>query len=83
MDKQQRALEAKELLDNEPLQRLFAEIREDAQTAFLKSGGNPDQMTAAFQKVRAVETILAELNNRVNGFAYEEKRKEQQRERHA
>jgi len=64
-DIKRRATEARTLLSDPSLSDVLNEIREDAIAAFLTSGGNAEQMTAAYQDVQAVQTILDALQRRI------------------
>lgn len=65
--------------DPEGLPAILREIREEASNAFLSSGGDPARMAAAYEKVRAAETIEAALQIRMEAETFEQK-KEKQRE---
>lgn len=81
-DIERRAVEARTLLSEQSaLPAVLEEIRQEAVAAFLSSGGDPERMAAAFDKVRAVETLRHALRQRENALTVEEhqKRKEQQR----
>jgi hypothetical protein len=74
MSKSQRALVARRLLEDEDLQALFAEIRDDATRIFLNASASAADLEAAHFKVRAVETVLNALRERLTDKAIEEKR---------
>lgn len=75
-DVRRRAAEARALLDDPAFQDVCNEIREDAKRDFLASGGDPDQMAAAHERVRAVETFEASLQARIAEQAMLDKREQ-------
>ena len=78
---QRRATEAQTLLsDQSPLPGVLAEIREDAQAAFLVSGGDPAKLAEAYEGIKAVAFLEKVLQRRMNAGSVEakaERRKEQ------
>lgn len=71
-----KAADAARLLEDAALREVLSEIEEEAKAAFLASGGNPDRMAAAFEKVRAAETVRARLQARIADEAVEAKREQ-------
>lgn len=78
-DVRRRAAEARALLNDPAFQDVCNEIREEATAAFLGSGGNPDQMAAAHERVRAVETFEQALQSRIAEQSLLDKREQQHR----
>ena len=82
-DKQTRAREAQTLLSEQSaLPAVLDEIRQEAVTAFLNSGGDADAMAKAFKGIEAVNLLKQRLQSRIADGAFEAK-KEQQRGTHA
>lgn len=77
-----RAQAARRLMEDADLTALLSEIEEEATAAFLVSRGDPALLTAAFEKVRAVQTLRNALQTRLSDEAVADKR-EQKRGPHA
>lgn len=75
-DVRRRAAEARALLADPAFQDVCNEIRAEATEAFLGSGGDPGQMAAAHERVRAVETFEASLQSRIAEQAMLDKREQ-------
>jgi hypothetical protein len=80
-DTERRAAEARALLDDPCLTAVLSEIEDEAKALFLASGGDPGRLTAAFEKVRAVQTLRAALKSRLldHGLAVKREQKRQHR----
>lgn len=71
-----KAADAARLIDDEALARFLNDLKEEGATAFLVSGGDPERMAAAFDKVRAAETVLSALQTRVSDERIEAQREQ-------
>lgn len=70
----QRAVEARELLNNLAFQSLMDEIRSDAVGVFLDASCDITRITSAHDNVRAVQTIFDALQARLDAEAIEDKK---------
>lgn len=70
----ERARAAQRLLDDPELTDFLNEIEAEATQSFLDSGGDPDRMAVAHERVRAVETLRQHLANQVSDQAVAAKR---------
>jgi hypothetical protein len=69
-----RANQARELLANDAFEQVMAEIRDDAVRLFLDAKSGIEALQEAHARVRAVETVHAALQSRLDEEAVEEKR---------
>lgn len=74
MDVSQKAAEARTLLASQAFQAIVEDIRGDAVKVFLRSEANADEISAAHDRVRAVQFILDAIQARLNAEAIQEKR---------
>jgi hypothetical protein len=70
----QKALEARELLNNLAFQGLMEEIRSDAVGVFLDASCDITRIASAHDRVRAVQTILDALQARLDAEVIEDKK---------
>jgi len=70
----QRAAEARALLANEALLSVLSEIKDDATAVFLNPFSGIEEIARAHEGVRAVETVLAALNARIDAQTVEDKK---------
>lgn len=71
----QRAAEARTLLANESLLAVLSEIRDEATQTFLNPFAGIEEIARAHEGVRAVATVFAALQSRIDAQAVEDKRK--------
>ena len=71
----QRAAEARMLLANESLLSVLSEIREDATSVFLDPFADIEKIARAHEGIRAVATVFAALQARIDAQAVEDKQK--------
>jgi len=76
----QRANEARELLENPVFQAVLGEVKQEAVDLFMNANSCIDVISRAQEKVRAVETVLAVIQARIDAETVEDKRKAQHRE---
>lgn len=69
-----RAAAARALIEDPAFTEVINEIRDDAVSAFLKTSATPADLEAAHQKVRAIETIMAALQSRLNDEAVQQRK---------
>ncbi len=79
---EQRASEARRLLADDGLLSVFNDIRSDAASVFLRPSATPDEISAAHEKVRAVEFIQNALQARITEETFEQRKGNQHRGRH-
>ncbi len=70
----QRAAEARALLANEALLAVLSEIRDDAASVFLNPFSTAEEIARAHEGVRAVATVFAALQQRIDAQAVEDKK---------
>lgn len=71
----QRAAEARALLANEALLAVLSEIRDDAASVFLNPFSTGEEIARAHEGVRAVATVFAALQTRIDAQSVEDKQK--------
>lgn len=71
----QRAAEARQLLANESLLAVLSEIRDEAAQVFLNPFAKVEEIARAHEDVRAVATVFAALQTRIDAQAVEDKQK--------
>lgn len=71
----QRAAEARVLLADEALLSVLNEIRDDATAVFLNPFSTGEEIARAHEGVRAVSTVFAALQSRIDAQAVEDKQK--------
>lgn len=71
----QRAAEARRLLADETLLAVLSEIQDEAAQVFLNPHSAIEEIARAHEGVRAVATVFAALQSRLDAQAVEDKRK--------
>lgn len=71
----ERAAEARALLANEALLSVLNDIRDEATAVFLNPYAAIEEIARAHEGVRAVETVFAALQQRIDAQAVEDKQK--------
>lgn len=71
----ERAAEARALLANEALLSVLNEIRDEATAVFLNPFAGAEEIARAHEGVRAVATVFAALQTRIDAQAVEDKQK--------
>lgn len=66
LDVHQRAIQARQLEGYEPFKEICAEIREDAVRLFLNPASDINAIARAHEAVRAVETFIAVIQERID-----------------
>jgi len=79
-DIKRRAHEARELLENAVFQAVLDEIRQGAVDLFMNANSGIDVLSQAHERVRAIETVLAAIQARIDAETVEDNRKAQHRE---
>lgn len=70
----ERAAQAIHLRDYEPFKAICEEIKADAVALFLNPASDIDAIARAHQSVRAIETFMAAINDRIDAARIAEKR---------
>lgn len=71
----QRAAEARTLLADESLLAVMSEIKDDAAQVFLNPYSGIEEIARAHEGIRAVATVFAALQSRIDAQAVEDKQK--------
>lgn len=71
----ERAAEARALLANEALLSVLSEIKDEATSVFLNPFAGIEEIARAHEGVRAVATVFAALQQRIDAQAVEDKQK--------
>lgn len=66
LDVYQRAIQARQLEGYEPFREICAEIREEAVQLFLNPASDINAIARAHEAVRAVETFIAVIQERID-----------------
>lgn len=69
---------AKHLLNDPTFQGVMDKIRDDAVALFLNPASGIDTLAAAHERIRGIETVLAEINSRIGAIAVLDKRERAQ-----
>ena len=69
---------AKRLLDDATFQSVIDKIRDDAVALFLNPSSGIEALAVAHERIRGIETVLAELNSRIGGLAVLDKQEKAQ-----
>lgn len=75
----QRAIDAAELRENPTFVDVIGEIRQGAVDTFTNPNARPEMITAAHDKIKAIETVLNALQARITDQAFKAKREKQDR----
>lgn len=75
----ERAEAAKELQENPTFIEVIGEIRQGAVDTFTNPNSTPEMITAAHDKIKAIETVLNALQARITEQAFKAKREKQDR----
>lgn len=70
----EKAAEARALLEDSRLLAVFQEIEADAVSVFMRAGASDDEISAAHQKVRAVDVIRTAIQARIDKATFEQKK---------
>jgi len=69
---------ARRLIDDATFQGVIEKIRDDAVALFLNPASGIDTIAAAHERIRGIETVLAEIHSRIGAIAVLDKREKAQ-----